>query len=117
MSVTAALTIIAIVMILLLLIVAVTAAVLVRTSLRLERLLARAEQDAGPLIFDIKVALADIKRMTQSGRLQMQRVDYTLKYLSDAVLDASDAVLRPVQELRTWYRAIGTGLRYFLRRR
>jgi hypothetical protein len=44
-------------------------------------------------------------------------VDYTLKDLSDAVLDASDAVLRPVQELRTWYRAIGTGLRYFLRRR
>ena len=116
MSVSAGVTIIAIVMIIILLIIAVTAAVLIRSHLRLERLLARVEQDVGPLVFDIKVTLADIKYITQTGRVQMGRVDSTLRYLSEEIMDTTDALVRPVHELGLWYRALRTGWRYFSRK-
>ncbi|WP_413323317.1 hypothetical protein ACL1XL_11950 [Acidithiobacillus ferriphilus] len=116
MSVGTGVTIIAIVMIIILLIIAVTAAVLIRTHLRLERLLARVEQDVGPLMFDIKVALADIKHITQTGRAQMKRVDSTLKYLSQEIMDTTDTLVQPLHELGLWYRALRTGWRYFSRK-
>ncbi|MHB8116401.1 MAG: hypothetical protein ACYDC7_01235 [Acidithiobacillus ferrivorans] len=116
MSVGAGVTIIAIVMIIILLIIAVTAAVLIRTHLRLERLLARVEQDVGPLMFDIKIALADIKHITQTGRAQMGRVDSTLKYLSQEIMDTTDTLVQPLHELGLWYRALRTGWRYFSRK-
>ncbi len=117
MSIGTGVTIIAIVMIIILLIMAVTAAVLIRTYLRLERLLARAEQEAGPLIFDIKTALADIKHITETGRRQMGRVDSTLKYLSQEIMETTDTLVQPVHELGLWYRALRAGWRYFSRRR
>ncbi len=116
MSISAGVTIIAIVMIIILLIIAVTAAVLVRTHLRLERLLARVEQDVGPLMFDIKVALADLKHITQTGRAQMGRMDSTLKYLSQEIMDTTDTLVQPIHELGLWYRALRTGWRYFFRK-
>ncbi|HUX17840.1 MAG: hypothetical protein ACYDDP_00120 [Acidithiobacillus sp.] len=116
MSVSAGVTIIAIVMIIILLIIAVTAVVLIRTQLRLERLLARVEQDIGPLVFDAKVALADIKHITQTGRVQMGRVDSTLRYLSQEIMDTTDTLVRPIHEMGLWYRALRTGWRYFSRK-
>lgn len=116
MTVSAGVTIIAIVMMMILLVITVTAFVLIRAQLRLERLLARVEQDLGPLIFDAKVALADIKHITRTGRVQMDRVDSTLRYLSVEIMDTADTLIRPVRELGLWYHALRTGWRYFSRK-
>ncbi len=94
-------------------IISVSAILLLRTHLRLERLLARVEQDIGPLMFDIKTALVDIKHITQTGRAQMGRVDSTLKYLSREIMDTTDTLVQPLHELGLWYRALRTGWRYF----
>jgi hypothetical protein len=117
MGINAGITVIAVVLIIILLIIAVTAGVFIRTFLRLERLLARAEQDVGPLIFELKSALADIKKMTQVGRTQMNRVDSTMKYLSREIMETTETLVQPVQELGMWYRALRTGWRYFSRKR
>jgi hypothetical protein len=117
MGIDAGVTVIAVVLILILLIIAVTAGVFIRTFLRLERLLARAEQEVGPLIFDLKSALIDIKKITQTGRAQMTRVDSTLKYLTQEIMDTADTLAQPVHELGMWYRALRTGWHYFSRKR
>ncbi|MHB1322680.1 MAG: hypothetical protein ACYCY0_14125 [Acidithiobacillus ferrivorans] len=50
-------------------------------------------------MFDIKIALADIKHITQAGRAQMGRVDSTLKYLSREIMDMTDTLVQPLHEL------------------
>lgn len=117
MSVEVSLTIIAVVMILMLLVLMAMLGFAMRTHARVDRLLDRAEQELTPILFDLKVAIADLRRLTQMGRAQMGRVDYTIRYVSGSLMEISDTLLHPIQEARGWYKALGIGLRYFFRRR
>ncbi len=67
MGINTSLTIIAIVAVIALLILAAVAGVVVRTFLRLERVLARVEQDMAPLLFDVKVLLGELQKIVRSG--------------------------------------------------
>ncbi|AEM48226.1 PRC-barrel domain protein [Acidithiobacillus ferrivorans SS3] len=56
------------------------------------------------------------KHITQTERAQMGRVDSTLKYLSQEIMDTTDTLVQPLHELGLWYRALRTGWRYFSRK-
>ena len=117
MGINAALTIIAIVSVIALLIIAVVAGVVVRTFLRLERVLARTEQEMAPLLFELKVLLGELQKIVRGGSKQMERVDATLRYLEHEIRDTVETVALPVQEFAVWTRAVRAGWRYFSRRR
>ncbi|WP_312274602.1 DUF948 domain-containing protein [Candidatus Igneacidithiobacillus taiwanensis] len=117
MGINAALTIIAIVSVIALLIIAVAAGVVIRTFLRLERVLARTEQEMAPLLFDLKVLLGELQKIVRSGGKQMERVEATLRYVDRELRDTIETFTVPVQEFGIWARAVRAGWRYFARRR
>ncbi|MEY2341023.1 hypothetical protein AB4090_02800 [Acidithiobacillus sp. IBUN Pt1247-S3] len=117
MGINASLTIIAIAAIIGLLIFAVVAGVIVRTFLRLERVLARMEQDFAPLLFDVKVMLVELQKIVRGGGKQMERVESTLRYIDRELRASVDTLTVPIQELGLWARAVRAGWRYFARRR
>jgi uncharacterized protein YoxC len=117
MGINTSLTIIAIVAVIALLILAAVAGVVVRTFLRLERVLARVEQDMAPLLFDVKVLLGELQKIVRSGGKEMQRVEATLRYVDRELRDSIDTLTLPVQEFGLWVRALRAGWRYFVRRR
>ena len=117
MGIDSSLTIIAIVSILVLLIFAVVAGVVVRTFLRLERVLARVEQDLAPLLFDAKLTLLELQKIVRGGGKQMERVDATLRYIDRELRSSVDTLIVPIQEFGLWARAVRAGWRYFARRR
>ncbi|MCE5394112.1 MAG: hypothetical protein JJ693_05920 [Acidithiobacillus sp.] len=117
MGISTSLSIIAICAILALLILAGVAGVVVRTFLRLERVLARVEQDMAPVVLDLKLVLSELQRIVRSGSKQMDRVDGTLRYLDREIRDSVDTLVIPIRELALWVRAVRRGWRYFSRRR
>lgn len=116
MSADLALSIIAIVMVVFLLIGLGLALALWRTLSIMVRLAQRAEQELNPLIFDLRMILADAKKISETAEQQVRRVDHTVQYLSHNLMDAADAVMAPVYRMRIWSRALATGMRYFFRR-
>ncbi|MDD3760684.1 MAG: hypothetical protein PHO57_07630 [Acidithiobacillus sp.] len=117
MGINASLTIIAVVSIFSLVILAAVAGVVIRTFLRLERVLARAEQEVGPLLFDLKVAIGELQKIIRGGGKQLQHAEATLRYIDRELRDTVDTLTLPVQELGLWVKAVRTGWRYFARRR
>ncbi len=117
MGIDASLTIIAISFLCILLVLAVMAAVVIRTFLRLERVLALVEQDIAPLVLDAREILHDVQRMVRAGGDQVERVDATIRYLDRELRDSMDTLVLPVREIGLWYRSVRAGWRYFFRRR
>ncbi|MGC8467764.1 MAG: hypothetical protein ACP5M3_06075 [Acidithiobacillus sp.] len=117
MGTSTALTIIAVCMLLILLILAVTTGVVVRTFLRLERVLARVEQDLSPALFELKTAVHQVQHLIKLGGRQVERVDASLRYVDRELRETVDTLVLPVREIGLWYRALRVGLRYFFRRR
>ncbi|WP_308389226.1 hypothetical protein [Acidithiobacillus sp. AMEEHan] len=117
MGINASITIIAIVSIFSLVILAAVAGVVIRTFLRLERVLARAEQEVGPLLFDLKLAIGELQKIIRGGGRQLQHAEATLRYIDRELRDTVDTLTVPIQELGLWVRAVRAGWRYFARRR
>ena len=111
-----ALTVIAVVMVIFLVLILVLTMLLWRALRAANRFLARAEQELNPLIFDLRLLMGDAKRISESAQHQLLRMEHTVKYLSSTMVDAADAVITPVNEVRIWSRALATGVRYFFRR-
>lgn len=116
MSANLALGIIAFVMVSFLILGVLLAIAVWRTLSTSMRLAQRVEQELGPLVFDLRIIVNDLKRAGESTQQQIRRVDNTVRYVSSSVMDATDSMLTPVYRFRTWTRAMSTGMRYFFRR-
>ena len=116
MSANLALGIIAVVMVSFLVLGILLAIAVWRTLSTSMRLAQRVEQELSPLVFDLRIIVNDMKRAGESTQQQVRRMENTVHYVSSSVMDATDAMLAPVQRFRTWTRAASTGMRYFFRR-
>lgn len=116
MSANTALSIIAVIMIAFLVIGIVVTIAILRTLSLVNQLTQRAEQELNPLIFDLRLIVADVKKISETAQVQAKRVDHTIQYLSHNLMDAADAAMMPVYRARMWSRALSAGMRYFFRR-